>query len=289
MQAPPALGPAALRPAAADWRASLRLNIGTRHGRSTLIAVRHLGPLRVQKPLYPEGDSPLHLLLVHPPGGIAGGDALGFDIEVGGGAHALLTTPGAGKWYRANGRPARQQVQLHVHDGAALEWLPQETIHFNGCDADQRLRLDCGEAGRACGWDVSVLGRRASAERFLDGRLRQRIELRRGGQLWWSEQAQLAGGDALLTSPVGWDGMHVSGLFWALGVPEGEALVEACQAIAVEAPLRFGVTCPREGLLLARALGDSPERVRQVLAQVWACVRPALLGRAAVTPRIWAT
>lgn len=271
-----------------DWQASLRLSVASRLGRSTLVANQHSGPLRLQKPLYPEGPQPVHLLLIHPPGGIAGGDRLRNDIEIQQDAQALVTTPGATKWYKANGRSSGQDVRLQVGRGAALEWLPQENIYFDRAEARQRLTLDCAADGRACGWDIAVLGRRASQERFASGSIEQSIELRREGRLWWSERLVLRGGDPLLDSPLGWDGRHVCGLFWALGVTANDALLEACRAIGDPA-LQLGITCPREGLLLARALGDSAERVRAALCAIWACVRPSLLGRAAAPPRIWAT
>ena len=76
------------------WRAELALDYRLQDGR-TVLARRHRGPLQVQKALYPEGQGLCHTLLIHPPGGIAGGDSLSIDVAVQSGAQALITTPGA--------------------------------------------------------------------------------------------------------------------------------------------------------------------------------------------------
>ena len=104
--------PESASPTAAAWQATLRLRFADDHGVTRLVERTHSGPLRVQKPLYPEGDRICHAIVVHPPGGVVGGDTLQIDVEAGAGAHALLTTPGAGKWYRANGKVSRQRVSL---------------------------------------------------------------------------------------------------------------------------------------------------------------------------------
>ena len=278
-------------PEGAGWQAALHLGVERRDEESILALRRHSGPLRVQKALWPEGPGLVHLVMVHPPGGIAGGDQLSIDIDIGRDAAALVTTPGAAKWYKANGRPAGQQVTLRLAAGATLEWLPQENIVFDGARIAMALRLECASAARACGWEISVLGRRASQETFKEGQLAQRIDLLRDGKLLWSERACLNGGDALLASALGWDGAHVSGLFWLLGSEVGDAELEHCRAVAQGEgePVRLGITRYAHELVLARVLGASPERVRSVLTSVWAALRPGLNGRSGVSPRIWAT
>src|SRR5262245_11582405 len=111
-----------------SWRAELALSFEHRAGRTVLAARRHTGPLVVQKPLYPEGAGVCHAIVVHPPAGIAGGDELEISADAAPRAHALLTTPGAGRWYRSAGPWARQALAFEVGDGACVEWLPQETI-----------------------------------------------------------------------------------------------------------------------------------------------------------------
>lgn len=282
---PQAALPVALRP---PWQARIELAVAAESGRSLLRHCRHRGPLRVQKALYPDGPERVQLILLHPPGGIAGGDELDIDVEVGRGAAALLTTPGAGKWYRSAGRVARQRVVLRIGSGATLEWLPQENIVFDAAVTEQSLRVDCAADARCCGWDMAVLGRRARGERFTQGRWSQRIELVRDDRLLWMERARVDGGDALLDAVVGWNGLHVSGLMWWIGADPGEDLLDAVRALPA-AGLRYGVTAPQPGLLLLRALADSAERLRHLFTAAWMILRPALLGSAAQAPRIWST
>lgn len=290
MQAPPPL-PERMRTALSQrpaWHARLQLGVALRDGRSVLGRCEHHGPLRIQKVLYPEGPGLAQLLMLHPPSGIAGGDALEIGVHAESGACALLTTPGAGKWYKSAGRVARQSVRLRVDAGAALEWLPQEAIVFDRAEAEQVLHVDCHGSARCIGWDIAVLGRLGSDERFEHGRWQQRIDLCRDGERLWAERGRVDGGDPLLRSVVGWNGLHVCGLMWVIGMPDDEALLDACRAVPADG-VRVGVTAPRDALLLVRVLGDSAERVRGCLGAIWALLRPAVLGRPAVPPRIWST
>lgn len=268
---------------ARSWQASLALGFAARAGR-TVMSARHQGPLRVQKALYPEGGDCAHALVLHPPAGVAGGDSLEIDVEVATGANALLTTPGAGKWYKANGRRASQLVKLKV--AGALEWLPQEAIVFDQANVDSRLEIEL-QPGAAClGWDIVALGRRAAGERFACGRYAQTIALREGAQLHWLERTQIDGGDALLDSPVGLDGKTVFGCLWAWGPVWGEDELDALRARFLDtAPLTR--LAPR--LLVARTLAPGAELARAQLEAVWAALRPRVLGREAQRPRIWAT
>src|SRR5262249_52931211 len=161
-------------------------------GARTRLARRaHEGPLVVQKPLYPEGDDVCQCIVVHPPGGIAGGDHLGLAVHVGSDARAQLTTPGAAKWYRADGRPGAQHLDFSSGEGAVLEWLPQSSILFDGIDARSEVRVRLGRDGVYIAFDVVCLGRTASNERFDNGTWRQRIDIEREDALIWSERTVL--------------------------------------------------------------------------------------------------
>lgn len=276
-----------LEPRHAPWRARLALAFEHGQSRTTLARREHQGPLVVQKPLHPEGPEVCQCVVVHPPGGIAGGDAIELDVAVGAGAHAQLTTPGAAKWYRAAGRRAAQDVAIRVADGAVLEWLPQGTIVFDGADASSTLRVELAPTAVWIGWDVVCLGRTASAERFTHGQWRQRIEIVRGHALVWSERAVLRGGSPLLASPAGLNGAPVFGTFVAMAPALPADLVSACRALApVEGD---GAVTRLPHALVARWRGHAMEAAHAYFAALWAVARPALTARTAVPPRIWAT
>lgn len=273
----------------AGWRAELALQFARRGAATRLTQRQHLGPLRVQKALYPEGEAVCHAILLHPPAGIAGGDELEIKAALAPEAHALLTTPGAGKWYRTSAPWARQAVQLDVAAGAKLEWLPQETIFFKGCRAqiDHRVRLS--ENARYLGWDVWCMGRAASGERFDQGALRVTTEIRLNDQALWVEQGSLTGGSNLLTSPAGLAGRSVCGTLLAAGATITPELLSACRALLPkESGALHGITVLPH-LLVARYLGDSSEAARAWFVELWRLLRPALMGREAQLPRIWST
>src|SRR5690606_15009169 len=154
----------------------------------------HHGPLRVQRPFYQEGESVCQSIVIHPPGGIVAGDCLAIAATAARGAHALLTTPGATKWYRSTGPEASQGVKLCVEPEAVLEWMPLESIVFDGARVDQRLRVDLAQGARYVGWEITCFGRTASGERFAHGRLRQRTEVYQGTRPVFVEYADIEGG-----------------------------------------------------------------------------------------------
>jgi len=269
-----------------SWRAELALRYELRDGRTVLTQRRHEGPLVVQKPLYPEGDAVCHTIVVHPPGGIAGGDELHVHAHAGPSAHVLLTTPAAGKWYRSTGPWAQQRVVLKVESAARVEWLPQETILFDRARADIETHVDLAPDAIFIGWDTLCLGRAGSGERYMDGECRLHTRVTRAGKLLWFERALIAAGGLFCNSPIGLDGRTVCGTLLAVG-PNVGGIMSACRAerAAVGAT---GVT-QVPGLLVARYLGDSSEAARTYFQRLWKHIRPALTGRAAHEPRIWKT
>ena len=286
---PPAAPEAAATPA--GWDAALALAYERRGPRTVLARNLHTGPLVVQKPLYPEGGALCHTVILHPPGGIAGGDRLAVDVDAGPGTEVLLTTPGATKWYKANSRTAAQTTHLRVGANAIVEWLPLETIVFDGADARTALSVDIDGPGQVAGWEIVAFGRGAAGERFTRGRFRQALEIRRAGVLLWAEYGEVGGGDDLLQSAAGYAGRSVSGTLWVCGGSVGDAVLAACRDAARELPARAraGVTCLPSGITLARCLCDSTEQARGYLSRVWALLRPLYAGRAAAAPRLWAT
>jgi urease accessory protein len=266
-------------PFLASWTAHLGLRFEERNTRTVLASRRMDGPLVVQKTLHPEGDAVCHAIVVHPPGGIAGGDELALTCEAGPGAHALLTTPGAGKWYRSAGAIASQRLDFNV--AGIVEWLPRETIVFDGALARLETHVELGESGRYIGWEVACLGRSASGERFTRGQVRLANRISRAGRPVWVERGRIDGGGELLRSPAGLGGHHVFGTLVATLERDDPSLVAACREHAVVTRLA--------GLVIARYLGDSAEEAFERFTRVWSLLRPAVAGREAVAPRIWST
>ena len=275
-----------------SWRGHLQLDY-RREGDRTIALDRHHGPLRVLKRLYPEGPGICHHVLVHPPGGVVGGDELRVDAHLGEGTHAVLTTPGATRFYRSNGATARQQVALHLAAGARIEWLPLEAIAHRGCIAENHLELHLQPGAEAMAWDLLVLGLPASNEPFGSGRFLQHLEV--PGQ--WLERGLIRAEDTtLLRSPLGLAGLPVLGtLCFLTGSPlagaRREALVEAARSAMAESPLahQAGATAPQPGVIVVRVLGARVEPVMTLLAAVRAAWRAEAWQLQAEPPRIWRT
>lgn len=290
---PTATSPAPPRsPRAAGWEAALAIGFTAVGGTTVLLRQAQRGPLTVQRPFAPEGPAVCHVYLLHPPGGLVGGDRLDVDVAVAGGAHALITTPAATKLYRSTGATARQEQRLSVAAGGALEWLPQESILFDGAIADLRTRIDLAEGGRFIGTDLLCFGLPARGEGFAHGRCRQRIELWRGGHPILIDRACLDGDRAVHGARWGLAGAPVLGTLLAAPAPAAPEVLEGLRALAEALPGDDlgAVTVLGDGAALAcRYLGGSVERGGRFLRDAWRLLRPALLGRAATAPRIWAT
>jgi urease accessory protein len=254
---------------------------------------RHEGPLRVLQPLYPEGPHICHHVLVHPPGGVVGGDELHIEATLQAGAHALITTPGATRFYRSEGPQALQQTRLRLAAGARLEWLPMETIAYSGCRADNILRAELAPGAEMIGWDVLVLGLPAAGQPFAAGWYRQHLEV----PGTWLERARIAADDAqLLHGPLGWAGHTVLATLWfTAGAPmhpaQCEALLEAARSCIAGSAVSAtaGATSPQRGLVVLRALAGQVETVMQLLVAVRAAWRQSAWDLAAEPPRIWRT
>lgn len=282
-----------MRPAEAflssAWQARLELGF-ERAAAGTVLARRvHSGPLRVQKPLYPEGTGICHAILLHPPAGIAGGDRLDLSIDVAAGAQALLTTPGAGKWYRSAGLAAAQTVHINLGAGATAEWLPQESIVFDGAQAQLRTAVSLAAGARYLGVDTLCFGRRASGESFKHGSLRLASDITLAGRPLWRERGVVDGGSGLMASPIGLAGFTVCSTVIAAGADIDAPALAACRAaVTPETAARTGVTV-LPGLFVGRYLGHSAEAARTWFVRLWETLRPIFIGRPASVPRIWNT
>jgi len=271
------------------WSGRLELAFERRAQRTVVAHVRHAGPLTFQRALYPEGGETCHAVIVHPPGGLAGGDELDIDVDVRAGAHAVLTAPGAAKFYRSTGATARQSIRVRAGAGAIAEWLPPEAIVFDGARASSSLAFDLDQDASLLAFDIVALGRPARSEVFAHGRWRQRLELRRADRLLVDDTLDLDGDVRWRDSPVGLAGASAVGTFVACGSAVDAALVDACRADVLPEGVRLGLTRPVDGLLVARALGSGVEPMRRAFIALWARARPALAGLDPRPLRLWAT
>jgi urease accessory protein len=270
-----------------SWRAQLALEFERRAVRTVLSARRHDGPLVIQKPLYPEGDEVCHGIIVHPPGGIAGGDDIQLSARLDVNAHALLTTPGAGKWYRSVGAEARQCIEFDVSGGACLEWLPQENILFNGASAALRTAVRLSGDGSYIGWEVYCLGRSGSGEKFSTGSFRARTLIECDSRPLWLENGRLEGGGAALQSAVVLAGQSVVGTLIAASHKLDSAVLDVCRQ--VRPIFGDGAVTLLPGLFVGRYLGESSEAAKNYFIKLWHNLRPMVAGREAIDPRIWRT
>ncbi|MFN6995990.1 MAG: urease accessory protein UreD [Aquincola tertiaricarbonis] len=274
------------------WTGHLDLHY-TRDGERTIALDRHEGPLRVLQRLYPEGPGICHHVLVHPPGGVVGGDVLRLEARLDAGTHALMTTPGATRFYRSEAAAALQSTHCTVADGARLEWLPLEAIAYSGCEAENRMCFELAPGAEMMGWDVLALGLPATGLAFERGRFRTHLEL----PGVWLERATLAAADtALLDSPLGLAGHRVVATMWfAAGQPlvpaRREALLQAAREACEASPLvaTAGATSPHAEAVVLRVLAPRVEPAQQLLHRVWAAWRATAWDMAAPLPRIWRT
>ena len=277
-------------PAVCDkgWRAHLALRYGTADHKTFLLRQRHSGPLMVQKPFYPEGPQVCHTYLIHPPGGVVGGDVLGIDLCMENGSHAVITTPAAGKFYRSAGGTAEQTYRLVVANEAALEWMPQETILYDRANARLRTVVQLEPGAKFIGWEMVCLGLPASHKPFTSGDLDQRFEIREADRPLFLERLQIDGQDPVLTSNWGLHGFPVTGILIAT-TGNNDLLSELREATAkIDSKGMFAVTS-LNGLTVCRFLGADIYAGFKFFLRAWEVLRPAVTGNTVCVPRIWAT
>ena len=274
------------------WHARLQLDYRLESGR-TVARHQHSGPLRVLQSLYPEGGAVCHNVLVHPPGGLVGGDTLDIAITVSAGAHALVTTPGATRFYRSLGEPALQHTRIQLQPGTRLEWLPMEAICYSGCLAENRLTLDLAPGAELIGWDVTALGLPNAGQPFARGSFCQHVEM----PGIWRERGRIAAEDQrLLDSPLGLAGNQcLASIFFCTGSPlernRRQLALDTARDVLQNHALcnSAGATSPNDHVVVVRVLAPLVEPAMDLLRQVWAAWRPALWQLQPQLPRIWAT
>ena len=273
---------------ATQWRAALELGFRSDGQRTWLAHRRHSGPLVVQRSFYPEDSRLCQMVIVHPPGGIAGGDELDLQIAAEERAWTQLTTPGAGKWYRGFGRSAHQSVHIQVAREALCEWLPQENIVFDGALADMTLEVELASDAVFCAWDFTCLGRPHSNQHFVSGIVRQSTVIKRvDGTPLFREQARIRADDDLCNGPSILGNHCAYGTMLVAGRSIDDGIIDAARSVLVE---ETGAGVTRIGdVLVARWVGNNIEAGRKLFTRLWSVLRPWYAGRDVVVPRIWAT
>ncbi|MBX2824081.1 MAG: urease accessory protein UreD [Gammaproteobacteria bacterium] len=238
----------------------------------------------MQRAFYPEDDV-CHVYLLHPPGGVAGGDSLALNVNVGHDAHALITTPGATRFYRSKGKPALLDQQLRV-TGGALEWFPQDTLYFSGSNARGSTGIFLDATAKFVGWDIQCFGRPASNALFTTGSFTNRVALYRDKVPVFADRLQVANAADLLQR-TGVRGHLVNAMM--LVTPASSTMLDIVrEQLPAAQPTTSSVTLLPD-LLVIRYLGDCAETARDLFVRLWASLRPWLLERPACNPRIWAT
>jgi len=280
------------------WLAKFSGEFKAKSDKTILGQTEHYGPLRVQRPFYPEGADLLHLYLLHPPGGLVGGDKLSIQLDAKANSKVLMTTPSAGKMYRnISGLKQSQMVDIKIADGASLEYLPQENIVFDGAYGQLNTEVQIQGSGLFIGWELTCLGRFESDEMFEAGELTQSLSITHDGKPLFMDRLVLTAPSDLQTSMAGFQGKSVFGSFVInrdvvslLTQTNKEFDLAQWQAQVNEqiSPARIAVT-QKPNVFIARILGDKAQQARNVFEELWEILRPSVLKREACAPRIWRT
>ncbi len=275
-----------------SWHARLQLDYTVENAR-TVARYEHNGPLRILQSLYPEGDGICHNVLVHPPGGLVGGDTLDITTTVGPGAHGLVTTPGATRFYRSTGPLALQRSHLTLAEGARLEWLPLEALCYSACNAENHLTLNLAPGAECMGWDVTALGLPHADQPFVQGRFVQHLTV---PGLWLERGVIDAADERLLQSPLGLAGQRcMASMFFAAGSAlernRRDAALDAARAVMEAHPTltaTAGATSPNAQMVVVRVLAPQVEPAMQLLKAVRMAWRKEMWALQGEAPRIWA-
>lgn len=269
-----------LSPNKKGWQATLDLRFQLLGGKTTLVSSRHVGPLTVQRPFYPEEET-CHLYMLHPPGGIVGGDDLTINATIEPGCHTLITMPGASKFYRSSGAQSRLQQTLALAGHATLEWLPQDAIFFPGANASLRTEFHLSSSSKLLAWDLLCLGRPVIGEAFNYGAIANRLEVWVDDAPLLIERLSLADGELASVAEQPWVGTL---LFY----PANEMLLEGVRDKLTPLENYAGATLT-DGLLTVRFLSNNNLLCQQAMRDIWQFMRPHLTGKSPVLPRIWLT
>jgi urease accessory protein len=261
-----------------------------RSGATRLTHLYQRDPLRVLFPTPAVGDPPL-AVIVTTSGGLVAGDRLDVGVGLAPGATAHVTASAAEKIYRSTGRTTRVTQSLSAGPGAVLEFLPPETILFDGARLRRETCIHVAPGSAFLGGDIVVFGRRARGERFASGFLHEVWEVHRDGELVWGDALHLEDDiGATIDDPACFDGAAAfATMILAPRGADARDLLEAARALrppAATTGLRAGVTAVA-GLVVARWLAADPAALRRAYAELACHFRASALGLPPRLPRIW--
>ncbi|CEJ43820.1 urease accessory protein UreD [Umezakia ovalisporum] len=267
------------------WHGKLNLVYAHRLNSTQLIHSHHQAPLKIQKPFYPEGEKICHSVILHTAGGVVGGDRLSYNLHLQPHTQALITTAAASKIYRTNGLQARQNINIQIDAGACLEWLPQETILFNGAIYRQDLRVELAPGASWLGWEITRFGRTARGEKFVQGEWRSHTEIWQQGVPLWIDRQWLPGKEEVFHSPHGLAGQPIAATLTWVGTSVTEEILDKARNLW-HGSGQVGATRLENGFL-CRYRGSSTSEVRNWFTSVWELLRVSFLHRGNCVPRVW--
>jgi urease accessory protein len=266
------------------------IGFARRDGISRLAQLYQRDPLRVLFPAPAAGDPPV-AVIVTTSGGLVAGDRLDIRVELAPGATAHVTASAAEKVYRSTGRTTTIRQTLSIGPGAALEFLPPETILFDGARLQRETVIDLAPGSAFLGGDIVVFGRRARGERFANGFLREVWELRRNGYLVWGDALHLDDDvGRIIDDPACFDGAAAFATM-ICSPPPGDVRsfldgARVVQGVCATTGLRAGATTIA-GVVIARWLASDAAVLRRAYADLACHFRSAALGLPNCLPRVW--
>lgn len=266
-----------------NWTGQLELGFSLKEGRSILSKCNHSGPFLVQRSFYSRDDlSTPHVYLLHPSGGLVGGDRLVLFTHLEPGSCALLTTPGSSKFYSTNGMYALQEYTFNLQKNSILEWIPQSSIFFSKTKAKIKTIFNLEEGSKIiafemlCFQNTRLHSNPEEVDNFLQVVLPSSVGLRdrfRVNELDYMSKL---------------NGFQISALFFA--VPSDEVILKKVRKLMKSMLNTYigGATLLDE-LLIVKLLGNNNQKLNELLHSMWSVARLNIIGKKSVIPRIWFT
>jgi urease accessory protein len=246
--------------------------------RAHLARVHESGALRLR---LPRRAAPLEGVILNTGGGVLGGDRMDLSFDLARGASAVLTTVAAEKIYRGEDEPAILITKLVLAENSRLDWLPQETILFDQSRLRRALQIDMAGDASLLAAEMLVFGRLAMGETAITGSFRDSWRLRRDGRLIFADETRLEGDiAAILDRPALGGGARAAALLLYAAPDAEQRLDDLRKALAPFPEVESGASA-FNGILVARFLARSPDRLRAVMIGALAVLREATL------PRVW--